>query len=122
LKSINLYFKANNWIDQVGGWVKDNAGIDVTTHENTKNWFKNVVTRIGADVDTSGNCYIVFEKSGFEAVKRGCGAFGEVGKIGGQLVDWLQGGEITLNSRKQRGCEGFSLQWCGVSSCKPQEN
>ena len=40
---------------------------------------------------------VLTEKSGFEAVKRGCGAFGEVGKIGGQLVDWLQGGEMTLN-------------------------
>ena len=39
---------------------------------------------------------VLTEKSGFEAVKRGCGAFGEVGKIGGQVVDWLQGGQLRL--------------------------
>ena len=59
----NLYFKANGWIDKFGNLVKDNVGVDLTTHESTKTWFKNTVKKIGADFDTSGNCFIVFGKT-----------------------------------------------------------
>ena len=39
---------------------------------------------------------VVSDKNGFEPEERGCGAFGEVGKIGGQFVDWMQGGEMNV--------------------------
>ena len=55
-----MYFKADNWIDTFGGWLKDKVGVDLTSHGDTKEWFKTQVTKLGADVDTSGNCYIVF--------------------------------------------------------------
>ena len=55
-----MYFKANGWLDKIGGWVKENVGVDLTSHDSTKDWFKGTVKKIGADFDTSGNCYIVF--------------------------------------------------------------
>ena len=47
-------------MDKVGVWLRDNAGIDLTNHEDIKDWIQNTVDKIGADVDTAGNCYIVY--------------------------------------------------------------
>jgi len=93
----NSFFNKDNWIDEVGGWLRHEAGIDLTSQEDTKDWIKEVAMKIGADFDTSGNCYIVYDKNGFEVEERECGALGEIGKIGSQVVDWLQGGEFTIN-------------------------
>ena len=53
-------FKEDNWIDKAGGWIKDNTGIDLSSHEDTKKWFQKAARKIGADFDISGNCYIEY--------------------------------------------------------------
>ena len=53
-------FKEDNWIDGAGDWLKDNAGIDLTSHEDTKEWIQEAARKIGADFDTAGNCFIIY--------------------------------------------------------------
>lgn len=52
-----------NFIDNIAAKLKNQLGIDLTSHENIKEWTKNSISTIGADFDVSNNCYIVYGES-----------------------------------------------------------
>jgi len=81
----------NDFIDKFGQQIADATGIDITSHEKNKAWVQSTMKKIGVDFDVSGNCYVTYDKATEETLERGCGAVGAAGKIGAEVMKWMQG-------------------------------
>ena len=64
--SFDNCFAGKDWIDNIGEKIKENTGIDLTSHEDMKKWTEESLKKINADIDVSGNCYIVYGTTTFE--------------------------------------------------------
>ena len=93
-----------DFIDDLGVRIKDELGIDITSHEQNREWVQNALKFFMLDFDLSANClvyyselYIVinmlFIRSGKdtgETSDRSCGGAGDIGRISGQLLNYFQ--------------------------------
>jgi len=86
----------DDWIDDAGDKIKDATGIDITSHEKNKAWVQTTMGKLGLDFDVSGNCYVTYDKTTKNTVERGCGALGHAGKLGAEIVHWMQGKSFNL--------------------------
>jgi len=80
-----------DFIDKFGDKITEVTGIDLTSHEQNRDWIQNVLSKVGVGgIDVSRNCWITFNKQDQSTVARGCGAFGKAGTIGANVVKWIQ--------------------------------
>lgn len=84
------------FIDNLGETIKQQIGLDLTSHEKNSAWVQRMMGTIGLDFDLSANCVVSYKRDTGETVDRGCGAAGEVGALGAKLVDYLQGNPFNL--------------------------
>jgi len=86
----------DDWIDQFGDKIKEQTGLDITSHSKNKAWVQNTLKKLGADFDVSGNCVVTYDKASGETLERGCGAAGKVGSFAAEAVKWMQGQSFNL--------------------------
>jgi len=80
-----------DWIDNFGDQIAEATGLDITSHTKNSEWVQKTMKKIGVDFDVSGNCYISYDKATKTPIERGCGAVGAAGKLGAEVVNWMQG-------------------------------
>jgi len=86
----------DDWIDDLGDKLKEQTGIDITSHSKNKAWVQNTLKKLGADFDVSGNCVVTYEKGSGKTLERGCGAVGKVGTFAAEAVKFMQGKSFNL--------------------------
>merc|ERR1719228_96073 len=86
----------DDWIDDLGDKLKEQTGIDITSHAKNKAWVQSTLKKLGADFDVSGNCVVTYDKASGETLERGCGAAGKAGTFAAEAVKWLQGKSFNL--------------------------
>jgi len=91
----------SDFIDKVGEKILEATGIDVTSHEQNRDWIQKVLEKVGvSSIDVSRNCWITTNKRDQSTVARGCGALGKAGTLGAQVLKWIQGEKFDFWANK----------------------